>query len=136
MEMNESVQDHVQVRSHLLGEFVTKVIEASHKGYHFSPHEVYRLGREYIADLRLVPKETFYQPSVQTLEKVAQDVAVEEAAKTHAATVVPDWALLNRMVRDGDKDGLESYCKPFGINLKKTKSVVNMLKDFKTHVGA
>lgn len=126
---------HVQIRSPLIGDFILKILDKTSEGYVFSEHEVYRLGREYIADLR--------QPVEEVVKEVVFQAKPSEAAtesepeeKLHDDTVIPDWALLDKMVLAGDKNAIEAYCKPFGINLKKTQSPANMLKSFKDHVGA
>lgn len=135
---------HVQIRSPLIGDFILKIIEKTKEGYVFSEHEVYRLGREYIADLRqpveevekeVVVEAVFQTTSEITTEKTDSEVHTAEG-DIHPDTVIPDWELLEKLVRAGDKNAIEAYCKPFGINLKKTQSPANMLKSFKEHVGA
>lgn len=123
---------HVQIRSPLIGDFILKIIDKTKEGYVFSEHEVYRLGREYIADLRQPEeeKEVVFEskPSESTLQEPVTEALPE--------TVIPDWELLDKLVLAGDKNAIEEYCKAFGVNLKKTQSPANMLKSFKEYVGA
>lgn len=125
---------HVQIRSPLIGDFILKILEQVKDGYVFSEHEVYRLGREYIADLRQPVEEVVKEVVFQA--KPSEAATEEVEGELHDDTVIPDWALLDKLVLAGDKNAIEAYCKPFGINLKKTQSPANMLKSFKEHVGA
>jgi hypothetical protein len=42
-----------------------------------------------------------------------------------------DWGFVDELVAAGDKLGLDEYAATFGIKLKRTKSIENMLNDFK-----
>lgn len=129
---------HVQIRSPLIGDFILKIIEKTKEGYVFSEHEVYRLGREYIADLRQPVEEPVKEVVAEVVFQATPEITIEDtdSEAIHPETVIPDWELLEKLVRAGDKNAIEAYCKPFGINLKKTQSPANMLKSFKEHVGA
>lgn len=134
------------IRSYMLGDFVKKMvqeaIEGAPEGYVVSEHEVYKAGREYVGTLRIPQTEKYTLDSDVTVEPlITSSVAPTEPSKVLEgvpvdAKTVPDWKKLKDMVMRGDKDGIEAYCKPFGITLKKTKSPANMLKDFKDYVGA
>lgn len=78
------------------------------------------------------------EPSAQEIvEDVIDDdtesIAVEDEI---TETTVPDWEALDAMVLAGNKDAIEAYCEPFGIDLNKRKSPANMLLEFKEFVGA
>ena len=64
-------------------------------------------------------------------DKVEDSKGTEETSKV-------DWNYvesLNEMETKVAKSLLEEYAKPFGIDLKKNKSLANMVADLKAHVG-
>lgn len=69
-------------------------------------------------------------------DKSPKSEAGSEETNKVSDTTVPDWELLDKLVLKGDKDAIEAYCKPFGIDLNKRKSPANMLTEFKEFVGA
>lgn len=128
----------VQVRAFLLGEFVQKILDKQSEGYVFDKESPYRIGRQYITDLTLGSELNSTQETPEG-EKESGDsskVTPEIAPEIAPDTVIPDWDKLDNLVKADDKDGLEDYCKAFGIDLNKRKSSANMLKEFKVFVGA
>ncbi len=128
----------IQVRATLLGEFIEKILEKTKEGYVFDKYQPYRLGCEYLTDMHLAGSEG--DKTVKLSEEL--EVAInDDTSSTGDSTeleghILPDWEKLDKLVADSNKDAIEDYCKPFGIDLSKRKSPANMLKDFKKHVGA
>ncbi len=119
----------IQVRKFILGEFIKAIKEAELEGYIFNEYEVWRLGGEYLVNMSL--------PAVFQAEAVKVSEVVEKTTvEGDSGTDVPDWEKLDAFVKAEDKDGMEAYCKGFGIDLNKRKSPANMYKEFKKHVGA
>ena len=142
---------HKQVRSPILGDFMSKVLTVcQEEGYQFNEHEVYRLGREYIADLRK-PSEEDVTATFQ-MEPVVEESEPEELSESPSEspsesspelpseevtdTTIPDWELCEAFVEAGDKEGLEAYARKFDVELSRRKTVSNMYSDFKTALGA
>lgn len=127
------------IRAYELGVFVKKVHEEAIDGYVINEHEVYKAGREYVATLRVpeTGEDTVRGGETDSIPESTATFQTEPLTRHDVSDkTIPDWKKLDKMVREGDKDGIEAYCKPFGITLKKTKSPFNMLKDFKEYVGA
>ena len=95
-------------------------------------------GMSFRASLPLVGEANEKEISEKATEVPTQPVpTAEDTSETiHDDKVVPDWDKLNALVKAGDKDGIEDYCKPFGVDLNKRLSPKNMLKEFKDFVGA
>ena len=130
---------HKQVRSPILGDFMSKVLTVcQEEGYQFNEHEVYRLGREYIADLRK-PSEEDVTATFQ-MEPVVEESEPEELSESPSEeiteTTIPDWEVCEAFVEAGDKEGLEAYARKFDVELSRRKTVSNMYSDFKTALGA
>lgn len=127
--MTKEKLKHIQIRSFILGEFIESILNTVQDGYTYSEYETYRLGREYIADLRL-PEVT------ATFETEPVEKMVEPRVEGSSPTDIPDWKKLDTFVSLSDKNGMEAYCRGFGIDLNKRKSPQNMLIEFKVFIGA
>lgn len=140
--MTKEKLKHIQIRSFILGEFIASILNTVQDGYTYSEYETYRLGREYIADLRLPEVTATFE--IEPVKKIVEPVEpvkkivepVEPYVEGSSPTDIPDWEKLDTFVSLSDKDGMEAYCRGFGIDLNKRKSPQNMLIEFKVFIGA
>lgn len=133
--MTDYIPQSVQVRKPILGEFIEAVVTKHNEGYTFSKYEAYRLGADYILDMRL-PTEKVVTEVTETPEVVPTEPEVEAPVSELADTAIPDWKHLDALVLASDKDALELYMRDFGFEANKRKSAGNIMKAFKLHVGA